>query len=82
LLEIIFWGIEELKCLYYKREKGEVKKNLCMAEIAILGVAGETIVISDAEAIDICLSEDDFKNCSRFKWVQREKDKERLKRTF
>jgi len=74
--------IEELKCLYYKREKGEVTRNLCMADMAILGVAGETHVLSDAEVIDTCLSEDGFKNCSRFKWVEREKDKERLKRTF
>jgi hypothetical protein len=51
-------------------------------EMAILGVAGETHIVSDAEAIDTCLLEEDFKNCSCFKWVQREKDKERLKRTF
>jgi hypothetical protein len=78
----MFGRIGELKCLYYKREKGEVKKNLCMADMAILGVAGEAHVLSDSEVIDTCLSEDGFKNCSRFKWVQREKDKERLKRTF
>lgn len=71
-----------MKCLYCKREKGEAKKNLCMAEMAILGVAGEIHTLSDAEVIDTCLSEDGFKNCSRFKWVERERDKERLKHTF
>lgn len=71
-----------MKCRFYKREKGKVKKNLCMADMAILGVAGETHTLSDAEVIDLCLSEEGFKNCSRFKWVEREKDKEMLRRTF
>lgn len=71
-----------MKCLYYKREKGEVKRNLCMSEVAILGVAGESQILSDDEVIDTCLSETGFKNCSRLKWVEREKDKETLKNTF
>jgi len=72
----------KLKCKYYKTEKGETRKNLCMAEMAVLGVAGETHVISDAEVIDVCLSEAAFRNCSRFQWVEREKDKETLKNTY
>jgi len=71
-----------LKCLYYKREKGETKKNLCMAEMAILGVAGDAYAPSDDEVFDLCLSESGFRNCSRFKWVEREKDKEILKHTY
>lgn len=71
-----------MKCRFYKREKGKVKKNLCMADMAILGVAGEPHNLSDAEVIDLCLSEESFKNCSRFKWVEREKDKETLRHTF
>lgn len=71
-----------MKCLYFKREKGEVKRNLCMSEIAILGVAGESHALSDDEVIDTCLSDTGFKNCPRLKWVEREKDKETLKNTF
>jgi len=71
-----------LKCRFYKREKGEVSKNLCMAEIAILGDAGDTYAPSDDEVYDLCLSEEGFKNCSRFQWVEREKDKETLKHNF
>ena len=68
--------------MYFKREKGEVKKNLCMSEMAILGVAGDPYVPSDDEVFDLCLSESNFSNCPRFKWVEREKDKEKLKQTF
>jgi hypothetical protein len=71
-----------LKCLYFKRENGEVKKNLCMAEVAILGVAGDAYDLSVDEVVDRCLSQEAFKNCSRFKWVIREKDKEALKCSF
>jgi hypothetical protein len=71
-----------LKCRFYKREKGEVKKNLCMAEVAIMGDAGDPYLPSDNEVIDVCLSEDGFKNCTRFQWVEREKDKEMLRRTY
>jgi len=71
-----------LKCRFYKKEKGEVRRNLCMAEMAVLGVAGETQILSDTEVIDVCLAEDAFRNCSRFQWVEREKDKEMLKNTF
>jgi len=71
-----------LKCRFYKQEKGEIRKNLCMAEMAILGVAGEARTLSDVEVIDICLSDEGFKNCSRFQWVEREKDKETLRSTF
>ncbi|MEM2917266.1 MAG: hypothetical protein QXN63_02790 [Candidatus Bathyarchaeia archaeon] len=71
-----------MKCPYFKREKGEVKKNLCMAEMATLGVAGDTYMPSEDEVIDFCLSDDGFKECHRFKWVEREKDKERLKHVF
>lgn len=71
-----------MKCRFYKKEKGEVRKNLCMAEMAVLGVAGETQILSDTEVIDVCLAEDAFRNCSRFQWVEREKDKETLKNTF
>lgn len=71
-----------MKCKYYEREKGEARTNLCMAEMAVLGVAGETQKISDVEVIDVCLSEDNFKNCERFRWVEREKDKETLKNAF
>jgi hypothetical protein len=53
-----------------------------MAEMAILGVAGEARMLSDVEVIDVCLSDDEFRNCSRFQWVEREKDKELLKHTF
>lgn len=53
-----------------------------MAEMAILGVAGEARTLSDVEVIDICLSDEGFKNCSRFQWVEREKDKETLRSTF
>jgi hypothetical protein len=70
-----------LRCPYFKREKGEVTKNLCMAEIATLGVAGDAYAPSENEIFDLCLSEN-FKDCSRFQWVEREKDKERLKSTF
>lgn len=71
-----------MKCLYYKRQKGETAKNVCMSEIAILGVAGESQVLSNDEVIDTCLSETGFKSCPRLKWVEREKDKETLKNTF
>lgn len=71
-----------MKCRYFKKEKGEVKKNLCMAEMAVLGVAGETYVPSTDEVFDYCLSDGGFKNCFRFQWVEREKDKETLKHTF
>lgn len=71
-----------MKCRFYKKEKGQVRKNLCMAEMAILGVAGEARMLSDVEVIDVCLSDDEFRNCSRFQWVEREKDKELLKHTF
>ncbi len=71
-----------MKCRFYKREKGQVKKNLCMADVAILGVAGEPRTLTDVEVIDVCLSEDGFKNCSRFQWVEREKDKELLRHSF
>jgi len=70
-----------MKCRFYKRENGKVKQNLCMAELAILGEAGAPCVLSADEALDCCVSED-FKNCSRFQWVEREKDKEILKSTF
>jgi len=69
-----------LKCLYFKREKGEIRKNLCMSELAILGVAGDPYYPSDDEVFEFCLSEsNNFKNCPRLKWVEREKDKETLK---
>ncbi len=71
-----------MKCRFYKRENGEVKTNLCMAEMAVLGVAGDTRTLSDTEVIDICLADDAFRNCPRFQWVEREKDKEMLKNTF
>lgn len=71
-----------MKCRFFRRERGEVKRNFCMADLAIMGVAGETHNLSDAEVIDVCLSEDGVKNCSRFQWVEREKDKEILKSTF
>jgi hypothetical protein len=53
-----------------------------MAEMAILGEAGDTYCLADSEAIDVCLSEAAFKNCTRFQWVEREKDKETLKHSF
>ncbi len=53
-----------------------------MAEVAILGEAGDTYNPADSEAMDVCLSEADFKNCNRFQWVEREKDKESLKNSF
>ena len=53
-----------------------------MAEVAIMGDAGDPYLPSDNEVIDVCLSEDDFKKCSRFQWVEREKDKETLRRTY
>jgi len=71
-----------LRCRFYKREKGEVNKNLCMAEMAILGEAGDTYTPSSDEVFDFCVSEGNFKNCSRFQWVEREKDKELLKHNF
>ena len=71
-----------MKCLYYKRQKGETMRNFCMSEIAILGVAGESHTLSSDEVIDTCLSETGFKSCPRLKWVIREKDKETLKNTF
>ena len=70
-----------MRCRFYKRQNGEVKQNLCMAELAILGEAGVPCKLSADEALDCCVSED-FKSCSRFQWVEREKDKERLKSTF
>ena len=70
-----------MKCHFYKREKGEVRQNLCMAELAILGEAGDPCTLSADEALDCCVSEE-FRNCSRFQWVEREKDKEILKSTF
>jgi hypothetical protein len=71
-----------LRCPYFKREKGEVKKTLCMAEVATLGVAGDPYAPSNDEVIDFCLSDGGFKECQRFKWVEREKDKEKLKHMF
>jgi hypothetical protein len=53
-----------------------------MAEIAILGEAGDTYNPADSEAIDVCLSEAEFKKCDKFQWVEREKDKETLKGSF
>lgn len=70
-----------MKCHFYKRENGEIKQNLCMAELAILGEAGDPRIVTADEALDCCVS-DQFKNCSRFKWVEREKDKEILRSTF
>jgi len=52
-----------------------------MAELAILGEAGDPCTLSADEALDCCVSEE-FRNCSRFQWVEREKDKEILKSTF
>jgi len=70
-----------LKCRFFKREKGEHAKNLCMADIAILGEAGDPNDLSDDEVFDYCVSED-FKNCHRFQWVQREKDKAVLRSQY
>ncbi len=69
-----------MKCRFYKRER-EVKQNLCMAEVAILGEAGDPCTLSPDEVFDYCLSED-FRNCSRFQWVEREKDKATLRSQF
>jgi len=73
---------EPLKCRFFKRDRGSSSKNVCMAEMAILGEAGDTYCPADSEAIDVCLSEAAFKNCNRFQWVEREKDKETLKNSF
>jgi hypothetical protein len=73
---------EALKCRFFKREKGSSNKNVCMAEFAILGEAGDTYNPADSEAIDVCLSEVEFKKCNKFQWVEREKDKETLKSSF
>ena len=70
-----------MKCRFYKRENGKVKENLCMAEVAIMGEAGDPRTLSADEVLDCCVSEE-FRNCSRFQWVEREKDKEMLKNTF
>jgi hypothetical protein len=53
-----------------------------MAEVATLGVAGDPYAPSNDEVIDFCLSDGGFKECQRFKWVEREKDKEKLKHMF
>lgn len=72
-----------MKCRFFKREKKDDNcKNLCMAEIAIMGDAGDKYCPSDTEVIEVCLAEDNFKNCTRFQWVEREKDKEMLRRTY
>jgi hypothetical protein len=71
-----------MKCRFYKREKNAACKNVCMAEMAVLGEAGDTYCVADSEVIDVCLSEAAFKDCSRFQWVEREKDKETLKHSF
>jgi hypothetical protein len=73
---------EPLKCRFFKREKNSPVKNICMAEMAILGEAGDTYNPTDSEAIDVCLSDSAFKTCNRFQWVEREKDKETLKSSF
>jgi len=52
-----------------------------MAEVAIMGDAGDAYLPSDNEVIDVCLTEC-FKNCTRFQWVEREKDKEILRHTY
>ncbi len=70
-----------MKCRFYKRENGTVKRNLCMAELAILGEAGDPRSVSADEALDCCVSEE-FRNCSRFQWVEREKDKTILRTQF
>jgi hypothetical protein len=70
-----------LRCRFYTREKGEAKRNLCMAEVAIMGEAGEPCLLSCDEVLDRCVSED-FRNCSRFQWVEREKDKTALRTQF
>jgi hypothetical protein len=70
-----------LKCRFYKREKGEIRQNLCMAELAILGEAGDPCNLSSDEVVDCCLTED-FRNCNRFQWVEREKDKVILRNEF
>ena len=53
-----------------------------MAEMAIMGEAGDTYSPADSEAIDVCLSEAEFKKCNKFQWVERERDKEILKSSF
>lgn len=70
-----------MKCRFFKREKGEVSRNLCMADMAILGEAGDPYGPSDDEVFDYCVSEE-FKNCHRFQWVQREKDKAMLRSQY
>jgi len=69
-----------LNCRFYKREK-EAKQNLCMAEIAILGEAGDPCNLSDDEVFDYCVPED-CKNCHRFQWVERKKDKAVLRNHY
>ncbi len=71
-----------MKCRFFKREKNDTCKNMCMAEIAIMGDAGDEYHPSDTEVIDVCLAEGNFKSCTRFQWVEREKDKEMLRRTY
>jgi predicted transcriptional regulator len=46
------WRIEKLKCRFYKREKGEVEKNLCMSEMAILNNSAELVeILKEADRI-------------------------------
>lgn len=71
-----------MRCKFYKREKDDSCRNVCMADMAILGEAGDTHCLCDSEVIDVCLSEVDFRKCDRFQWVEREKDKETLKNSF
>jgi hypothetical protein len=52
-----------------------------MAELAILGEAGDPCTLSSDEVVDCCLTED-FRNCNRFQWVEREKDKVILRNEF
>ena len=62
-----------MKCRFFKRDRGSSSKNVCMAEMAILGEAGDTYCPADSEAIDICLSEVEFKNCNRFNGLNAKK---------
>ena len=71
-----------MRCRFFKREKGEVSKNLCMADVAIMGTAGDPYAPSDDEVFDYCVSEENFRNCNRFQWVQREKDKAVLRSQY
>ncbi len=71
-----------MRCKFFKREKGKVSRNLCMADVAIMGTAGDPYGPSDDEVFDYCVSEKDFRNCHRFQWVQREKDKAVLRSQY